>query len=273
MKTIKYLAIAAVVLTTATSCEKELEPYSSTDCFLNFRFLNSKGEDMQNEDIVKKPEIIDIPILYNFKTHGNVEYDTVWIDAKTAGFVMDYDREFALEQVEVEGAENAVPGEDYVDFNSPEAQRIQVVKAGESLFKVPVVLLRSEKQQTKNLTLKVRIKENKNFKNGFTMMQTRVISFTDRVSKPAVWDDCDFDNIFGEYGDVKYQLMIDWSGKPWSDEFILDNYNKDKEYFKYMAQVFEKRLTEENAARELAGQDIWREADGTPVSFTRKPKL
>ena len=67
--------------------------------------------------------------------------------------------------------------------------------------------------------------------------------------------------------------MIDWSGKPWSDEFILENYNTDKEYFKYMAQVFAKRLAEENAARELAGQDVWREADGTPVTFTRKPKL
>lgn len=273
MKKILFPAIAAVLLTIATSCEKELVPYSSTDCFLNFRFLDSKGEDMQNEDLVKKPEIIDIPVLYNFKTHGSVAYDTVWIDAKTAGFVKDYDREFALEQVEVEGADNAVPGEDYVDFNSSEAQRIQVVKAGESHFKVPVVLLRSNNLRTKNLTLKVRIKENQNFKNGFTMMQTRVISFTDRVSKPAVWDDCDFDNIFGEYGDVKYQLMIDWSGKPWSDEFILENYNTDKEYFKYMAQVFAKRLAEENAARELAGQDVWREADGTPVTFTRKPKL
>ena len=273
MKKILFPAIAAVLLTIAISCEKELVPYSSTDCFLNFRFLDSKGEDMQNEDLVKKPEIIDIPVLYNFKTHGSVAYDTVWIDAKTAGFVKDYDREFALEQVEVEGADNAVPGEDYVDFNSPEAQRIQVVKAGESHFKVPVVLLRSNNLRTKNLTLKVRIKENQNFKNGFTMMQTRVISFTDRVSKPAVWDDCDFDNIFGEYGDVKYQLMIDWSGKPWSDEFILENYNTDKEYFKYMAQVFAKRLAEENAARELAGQDVWREADGTPVTFTRKPKL
>ena len=40
-----------------------------------------------------------------------------------------------------------------------------------------------------------------------------------------------------------------------------------------MAQVFAPRLAEENAARELAGQDVWREADGTPVTFTRKPKL
>lgn len=270
MKTIKYLAIAALVLTTATSCEKALEPYSNPDCYLNFRFLDTKGEDMENEDIAKKPEVIDVPLLYNFKTHGNVEYDTVWISAKTAGYVMSYDREYALEQIEVEGAENAVAGEDYVAFDSPEAQRIQIVKAGESHFKVPVVLLRSDKLKTKDVILKVRIKENKNFKNGFTMMQTRVISFTDRVSKPAVWDDCNLDNVFGAYGDIKYQLMIEWSGKSWSDEFILENYNTDKEYFNYMAQVFAKRLAEENEAREAAGEDVWREADGTAVSFSPK---
>jgi len=272
MKTIKYLAFAAVVLAGATSCEKELEPYSNPDCYLNFRFVNSNGKDLQNEELAKTPALIETPTLYNFKTHGDVQSDTVWLEAKTAGFVRDYDREFALEQVQVDGAVNAVAGVDYVAFDSPEAQRIQVVKAGESQFRVPVVVLRSSNVKSKDVTLKVRFKENQNFKKGFTMMQTRVISFTDRLSKPAVWDECGLDDIFGEYGDVKYQLMIDWSGKSWSDEFILENYNKDKAYLSYMAQVFAKRLAEDNAARQAKGQDVWREADGTAVSFAPKAK-
>ena len=257
-----------ILCMTLASCEKDLEPYSNPDCYLNFRFLDSKGVDYQNEDLVKTPAVIDVPLLYNFKTSGNAQSDTVWIEAKTAGFVRDYDREYALEQVQVDGADNAVAGQDYVAFDSPEAQRIQVVKAGESLFRVPVVMLRSKSLQTKNVVLKVRFKENQNFKPGFTMMQTRVIQFTDRLSKPAVWDECGLDKIFGVYGDVKYQLMIDWSGKSWSDEFILDNYNKDKSYLNYMAQVFAKRLAEENAARQASGQDVWREADGTAVTFS-----
>lgn len=272
MNTIKYLTLAAIVLATATSCEKALEPYSNPDCYLNFRFIDSKGNDYQNEDIAKITSIASTPILYNFKTHGNVQSDTVWIEAKTAGFVKDYDRYFDLEQVQVEGAENAIPGEHYYAFDSQEAKNAQVVKAGETLFKVPVILKRDNSLQNKSVVLKIRFKENQNFKNGFTMMQTRIISFTDRLSKPTVWDQCGLDDIFGEYGDVKYQLMIDWSGKSWSDEFILDNYNKDKAYLSYMAQVFEKRLEEENAARQEAGLDVWCEADGTPISFKPKAK-
>lgn len=270
MKAIKYLALAAV-LPFATSCEKELEPYSNPDCYLNFRFQNSEGKDYQNEDLVKTPNVVSSLVLYNFKTHGNVQSDTVWIEAKTAGFVRDYDREFALEQVGVEGADNAVPGVDYVAFDSQDAQRIQVVKAGESYFKVPVVVLRNSGLQTKSVVLKVRFKENRNFKNGFTMMQSRIISITDRVSKPSVWDECDLDHVFGAYGDMKFQLMIEWSGKPWSDEFILENYNTDKAYLSYMDQVFANRLKKENEAREAEGLDVWREADGTAVDFTPKP--
>ena len=268
MKMIKYLAMAAMMLTITTSCEKDLEAYSNSDCYLNFRFYNSEGKDYQNEDLVKTPSIVTSAVLYNFKTHGDVLSDTVWIEAKTAGFVKDYDREYALEQVEVEDAENAIPGVDYVAFDTPEAQRIQIVKAGESIFKVPVVMLRNSGLQTKNVVLKIRFKENQNFKNGFTMMQTRIISFTDRVSKPSVWDECKLDRIFGAYGDVKYQLMIEWSGKSWSDEFILENYNTDQAYLSYMDQVFVKRLASENAERVKAGKDVWREADGTPVDFT-----
>lgn len=272
MKTIKYMALAAIVLTTATSCEKALEPYSNPDCYLNFRFVDNKGNDYQNEDIAKTPSIATVPVLYNFKTHGNVESDTIWIEAKTAGFVKDYDRSFDLEQIQVEGVRNAEPGVDYVPFDSEKAKHVQVVKADETLFKVPVIVLRSANLQTQDVVLKVRFKENENFKNGFTKMQERIISFTDRVSKPTIWDQCGLDDIFGEYGDVKYQLMIDWSGKPWSDEFILENYNKDKAYLSYMAQVFQKRLEKENTERIEAGQSVWTEEDGTPISFNPKAK-
>ena len=273
MKITKYMAMAVTLMTIATSCEKDLEPYSNSDCYLNFRFVNSDGKDYQNEDLAKTPTIISSPVLYNFKTHGTIESDTIWIEAKTAGFVKDYDRGFALEQVEVEGADNAVAGVDYVAFDSQEAKRIQIVKAGESYFKVPIVVLRNNGLQTKSVVLKVRFKENENFKNGFTMMQTRVLSITDRVSKPSAWDACDLDHIFGAYGDVKYQLMIEWSGKSWSDEFILENYNTDQAYLSYMDQVFANRLEKENDTRIADGQDIWREADGTAVDFTPKAKF
>lgn len=267
IKSIKYLSVALVTLSCMTACEKDLEPYNHSDSYLNFRFLNANGRDLHNEDIAKDNSVVDVPVLYNFKTHGNVQEDTVWLQAKTVGFVTDYDREFALEQIQVEGANNAVAGVDYVAFDDPKAQQVMVVKAGESTFRVPIILLRSNALQTNSAILKVRFKENKNFKNGFSGMQTRVISFSDKLSKPTSWDACNLNMVFGTYADMKFQLMIDWSGLSWSDEFILEMYSKDKAYFDYLAQVFTKRLAQENDERTAANKDVWREADGTPVSF------
>lgn len=271
IKNITYLVAAMAAVSCLQSCEKELEPYSHSDSYLNFRFVNSNGQDMLNEEIVKNGAVVDVPVLYNFKTHGNIMTDTVWLPAKTVSFVTNYDREYALEQVEVEGADNAIPDVDYVAFDNPEAQRVMVVKAGESTFSVPVILLRSSGLQTKNAVLKVRFKENKNFKNGFSAMQTRVVSFTDKLAKPSVWDTYNLTNIFGTYGDVKFQLMIEWSGQSWSDEFITEMYTTDKAYFDYLAKVFTKRLAEENIQRTASGQDVWREADGTAITFTYTP--
>ncbi|MBR1400431.1 MAG: DUF4843 domain-containing protein [Prevotella sp.] len=261
------LACAMLGLALLTSCEQELEPYSHSDAYLNFRFFNAAGKEMSNEDIAANTTVIDDPLLYSFKTHGNVQSDTLWILAKTVGFVTDSDREYSLEQLMVDGADNAVPGTDYVAFDSPEAKRIQVVKAGESLFRVPIVMLRNSGLSKKDAVLKVRFKANDNFKNGFTMMQTRVITFTDRLSKPTAWDGCNLNLIFGAYGDVKFQLMLDWSGLSWSDEFITEMYNTDKAYFDYLAKVFANRLAEENAKRQANGQDVYREENGTAVVF------
>ena len=44
---------------------------------------------------------------------GDITPDTVWVVAQTMGFVADYDRQYDLEQVMIEGEENAVPGTDY----------------------------------------------------------------------------------------------------------------------------------------------------------------
>lgn len=268
IKNITYLVVAAAFVCCVQSCEKELESYSHQESYLNFRFLKSNGDDMLNSELASSSSVVNTPVQYNFKTHGTIQQDTIWLQAKYIGFVTDYDREYALEQIEETGADNAVPGVDYVAFDNPEAQRIMVVKAGESNFLVPVILLRSSGLQKKDAVLKVRFKENKNFKNGFSNMQTRIISFTDRLTKPAVWDEFNLDLLFGSYGDVKFQLMLDWSGLSWSDEFITEMYTTDKAYFDYLSALFKKRLAEENAERQSKGEDVWREADGTAISFS-----
>lgn len=269
IKTLKYMVLAAVALGCTTSCEKELEPYSNPDCYLNFKIKkNYSDSDATTEDIKQGHVDPTIPIIYNFKFSGDVKSDTVWAKAKTMGYVVDYDREFALEQVMVEGEENAIAGEDYMSFDNPEVQKCMVVKAGENEFRVPVIVLRSEKLTKKNVTLRVRFKENKNFKNGLEGMQECTFSFTDRLAKPSVWDEYYLDYFLGYYGEVKHQLMIEWTGKPWDDDYITELWNADNAYIDYLDQVFAKRLAEENAKRVAAGLDVYREADGTEVDFT-----
>lgn len=266
---IKHITLAAIALIGTASCEKDLEPYSNPDCYLNFLFKTTIGDDYATtDDINKGYAVTDQATIYNFKFHNDRTSDTVWIEAQTMGFVTDYDRQFALEQVMMEGEENAVAGVDYVAFDSEEAQRAMVVKAGETKFKVPVIVKRSEQQRTKTVMLKIRFKANDYFRNGFDCMQERIIAITDRLAKPSVWDDFYLDYFLGYYGEVKHQLMIEWSGNTWDDEYITEVYNTDNAYINYMDQVFAKRLAEENEKRKAQGLDVYREADGTEVDFT-----
>ena len=266
---IKHITLAAITLIGTASCEKDLEPYSNPDCYLNFLFKTAYEDDYATtDDINTGYAVTDQATIYNFKFHNDRTSDTVWVEAQTMGFVTDYDRQFALEQVMMEGEENAVAGVDYVAFDSEEAQRAMVVKAGETKFKVPVIVKRSELQRTKTVMLKIRFKANDYFRNGFDCMQERIIAITDRLAKPSVWDDFDLDFFLGYYGEVKHKLMIEWSGNTWDDEYITEVYNTDNAYIDYMDQVFAKRLAEENEKRKAQGLDVYREADGTEVDFT-----
>lgn len=262
-------AMAAAAVMSLTSCEKDLQAYDNPDCRLNFCFKTTNGDEYATtEDIKNGYAAVDIPTIYNFKFSGDITQDTVWVEAQTMGFVADYDRQYDLEQVMIEGEENAVPGTDYVPFDTDEAKRIQVVKAGETMLKVPVIVRRSEKQKDKTVMLKIRFKANENFKPGYDCMQESIIAITDRLSKPSVWDELYLDYTFGYYGEMKHKLMIEWSGQPWDDTYITELYNTDSGYLDYMDQVFAKRLAEENAKRVAQGLDVYREADGTEVDFT-----
>ena len=262
-------AMAAAAVMSLTSCEKDLQAYDNPDCRLNFCFKTTNGDGYATTEDIKNGYVdVEKPTIYNFKFSGDITQDTVWVVAQTMGFVADYDRQYDLEQVMIEGEENAVPGTDYASFDTDEAKRIQVVKAGETMFKVPVIVKRAARQQDKTLMLKIRFRENASFKAGYSCMQECIVAITDRLSKPSVWDEFRLDYTFGYYGEMKHQLMIEWSGQPWDDTYITEMYNTDSGYLDYMDQVFAKRLAEENAKRMAQGLDVWREADGTEVDFT-----
>lgn len=266
MKTyIKTVMLAVMAGAALTSCEKELEEYSHPDCYLNFYYWSQA----QNEALTSDEVTEDMTVAtYSFATKPvELKRDTVWLDAIVAGTISDEPRKFMLEQVTVEGADNAKPGVHYVDFK--DAQDIYVVDGGKNMVKVGVVLLRDGSLKNETVTLKFRFKDNGVFKPGYSNMTERTIVYTDRLSKPANWDEYYMDYTIGVYGQVKHQLMIEWTGKAWDEDYIVE-FNVDQAYTAYMATWFQKKLVQENAARIAGGQDVYREADGTEVSFVPK---
>ena len=124
--------------------------------------------------------------FYNAET---IRQDTVFFDIYTSGNISEKDRPFSLQQVQVKGAANAIPGTDYKAFTDPTIKSAYIIKAGQAHATVPIILLRSISQKTTILTLKITITANENFQLGEESCLWRKVIFTDSVSKPASWRD------------------------------------------------------------------------------------
>ena len=61
--------------------------------------------------------------------------------------------------------------------------------------------------------------------------------------------------------------MIDWTGEVWDESYIRSLLNGDSGYLSYLKEFFQQKLEEENAKRQEAGLDIYREADGSEIRF------
>ena len=57
--------------------------------------------------------------------------------------------------------------------------------------------------------------------------------------------------------------MIEWTGEKWDDEYIKELMDGDSAYVNYLADWFAQKLEEENAKREEAGEEPYKEEDGT----------
>ena len=193
--------------------------------------------------------------------------DTAWFTVNTQGFLSDQDRAFELQQVPAgDGLKDAIPGKHYVSFDSEEMKKYLVIPAHANTVKIPVLVLKDESLDKEDVRLYFQIKENENFKQGLPVYRTAKLVISNQLSKPINWENMYMNYYFDDYGPVKHRFMIDVTGLAWDDEFV--NNLSDYGYICYLAGLLYKAVQAENAARTARGEDILREADGTPVTFS-----
>ena len=93
MKNIIYLFL---LFATISSCSSKYESYNESDNKVSFIFEKNVS--------VKSQTFVYDPIA--------VVKDTIYLDIRAIGFVVDYDREISIEEFEVEGENSAKEGKE-----------------------------------------------------------------------------------------------------------------------------------------------------------------
>ncbi|NML21581.1 DUF4843 domain-containing protein [Pseudoflavitalea sp. G-6-1-2] len=160
------------------------------------------------------------------------EADTIWFNIYAMGGITSEDRPYSLEQEMIVGEDNAVAGVHYKSFSDPSLKDMYVIKANEVSAAVPVVLLRDPSLKQQYVKLKFRIKGDAVFQPGETRFLWRRLEFTDKLSRPQVWDAYAEKYYWGKYSNVKHTFMIRQTGKLWDQEFMSElNRNVSKTLF------------------------------------------
>lgn len=263
-KTMILLAVAVLTLTFA-SCEKDLESYNDQTSRLNFvygsifRYTLADLEKYYAGDSYNNKS-------YSFIYDGNgTDRDTVWFKIGVSGFLKDYPRPVAFQQITVgDTVDNAEAGLHYVAFTDPALTSCYTVPANVDTLNIPVILLRDPSLEKKDVVLRFGFMENDYFQVGIPEMSYRTLWITARLVEPKLWP-ADY---FGKWGQLKHELMVKWTGKKWDYAYNLEFYASEYAYRNYLSDLMVKKLDEENKKRIEAGEDIYREANGTPVDFT-----
>lgn len=260
MNKIKYIACCSLAMV-AIACEQEYPDYETTQCNLNFAYYDYYGDPVTTDEV--ETEMCETS--FSFVYGGEATVDTLWFDVATMGYLADGDRPIALQQIPVEGADNAEAGTHYVAFDDPSLSAFYKIPARANKASIPVVVLRNDATlKDRTVTLKFGFKENDYFKPGYDTLSVHTLYITDRLSQPSNWSSLAY---FGAYGEQKHLLMIEWTGDAWDEEYIEELVSGDAAYWHYMANWMKRKLEEENAKRlaDPAIGEVYKEADGKTV--------
>lgn len=167
----------------------------------------------------------------------DVKRDTLFFDIYAVGGVSAIDRSFKLEQVQVEGVNNAVAGTHFVSLDDPAVDKSFVIKAGQMHTLVPVILLRDASLKTSDVVFSVNVVENEYFKKGEANYIWRRLNFTDRINQPAAWSGFYQNSYYGKYSARKHKFMIDITGELWDQSFLTTVHADLTELAYYMSVV------------------------------------
>ena len=273
MKT-RYSIILATAVLTAAGCTEKHETYNLPETRLGFTYTFDESAQ----------QVLDSASRYTFVYKpSDVVEDTIWITMQTSGFVSDKDRHFEIQQVEAdatnihtalpEGTEviNAESGKHFMPFDSPETRELMVVKAGATTARLPIIVYRHPDLLSDKIYLRIRLKENENFKESFLKNRYMVIELSDMLSKPREWGLGAIEYYFtGPYSTAKHRFMIDNATWTLDDKWFathFSTYNVDMGYTGYLSTFFTNKLIEVNDKRLAEGGDVIRDDKGNPIYF------
>ena len=141
-------------------------------------------------DNLEETEQVTKTFYWAAAVNPDSEYDTCWIDVATVGNAVDYDRELKIVQDTAIGwnlvydlvgnlvdstsyiiPNQAVEGKHYVPFDNEGLQRFMVMPANEFKTQIPVVM-RRDPENTKTLTLQIRLVDTPTTKVGESRLST-----------------------------------------------------------------------------------------------------
>lgn len=191
--------------------------------------------------------------------------DTVYFDIYTMGLPSSADRRFVLQQEQVPGVTNAVPGVHYKALDNPDVSRYYMIKAGTAHSKIPIILFREASLKTSQITLKFRIVGNGDFAPGQPGLLWRKVVFTDKLIKPAAWSGSNQTQFYGAYSEAKHRFMISATGQKWDQEFMSRLNGGITEPVQYWMSVVKSALAAYNTANPT--KPIIDEVTNQPIVF------